>query len=141
DRLRIYLNFTLCVPVDIRHTLGHTVFVDKYAAYECVGEERQILCSLRIRNREPGRREKGSDITAPAAVTAVVTRRVTVMGHIKLRKGVGQVGYTDFFGTLLNDVINAPPGDWRQIHTVGITRPILDRTRHSHVTLSLGKPG
>src|SRR2546430_5337106 len=78
--------------------------------------------------------EKRSDIAATAAVPAIVTGRMIVVLHRELSAAVGQIRDTDFFGSLLNDVINTAKRHGRQILAIGISGPILNRAGHAHVS-------
>src|SRR5581483_3669876 len=94
-----------------------------------------------IRNREPCRREKRSDIATAAAVSAVVARWMIVVRDRQLCATIGQVRQADLLRPFLNDVVNAAERNWREVLAIGIARPILNGAGHPHVPLRLGKPG
>ena len=58
---------------------------------ERIGKQRQVLGGFGVGDGEPGGREERSDIAATAAIPAVVTGGVTVVGHGQLGAAVGQV--------------------------------------------------
>ena len=84
--------------------------------------------------------KKSSDVAAAAAIPAIVAARMTVVGNGQLRAAIGQIRDADFFGALLDDVIDTAQGHRRQIFAVGIARPVLDGAGHAHVPLGLREP-
>ena len=140
NHLGINFHFFSGSAVYKRDALRHAVLVNQDASHQRIGQESEVLGGFSFRDGKPRGREKRSNITAAAAVPAVVTGRMIVVVRRELSAAVGQVRDADFFGSLLDDVINTAKGHGRQVLAIGITGPILNRAGHAHVSLGLGKP-
>src|ERR1700719_4736493 len=65
---------------------------------------------------------------------------MTVVSDSELRAAIGQIGHTNFFAGLLNDVVKAAPGDLWEVLAVGIAGAILNSAGHAHVAFGFRKP-
>src|SRR5439155_24004914 len=99
--------------VDVRDPFRHAALVNNYTSHQSICEQRQVLGGFGFRNRKPGGRKKRPDIAAAAAVPAVMAAGMTIVCNRQLGAAIGQIRYTDFFGSLLDDVINTAPRNWR----------------------------
>ena len=113
NHLGIDFHFLFRGPVDVRNPFCHAIFVNNYTSYQSVCEEREVLGGFGLRDRKPGGRKKRPDIAAAAAVSTVVAARMTVVCNCQLGTAVRKIWDADLFGSLLNDVINAAPRNWR----------------------------
>ena len=113
NHLGIDFHFLFRGPVDVRNPFCHAIFVNNYTSYQSVCEEREVLGGFGLRDRKPGGRKKRPDIAAAAAVPTVVAARMTVVCNCQLGTAVRKIWDADLFGSLLNDVINTAPRNWR----------------------------
>src|SRR5260221_654387 len=65
---------------------------------------------------------------------------MAVVSHGELRAAIGQIRHADFFGGFMNDVVEAAPGNLREIFAIRIAGTILNGAGHAHVFFGFGKP-